>query len=264
MKKLRSLARFLGTAFVVNLQAVAEYRINFLVQFLGMMLNNAAFAVFWAVLIARTGGIGGYGLPDIMFVWALVSSSFGLAHVVFGNVRNLGEIVVKGELDVYLLQPRDPWLNLLCSKTIVSAWGDFAYGFIVLAFLPGLGSGRIIMFCILTVTGSLLFAAAFSAVECLSFFIGNAGTLGGALSEFILTFTLYPNTVFDPGMRWIFYTIFPSAFIAFIPLDAWKRLDWSLVPLLFLVAALYVALSYALFRLGLRRYESGNQMGMRL
>ena len=33
---------------------------------------------------------------------------------------------------------------------------------------------------------------------------------------------------------------------------------------LFLVAAAYMAASYALFRAGLKRYESGNQMGTRL
>jgi hypothetical protein len=33
----------------------------------------------------------------------------------------------------------------------------------------------------------------------------------------MLSFSLYPETVFDPGMRWIFYTLLPSGFIAFVP-----------------------------------------------
>jgi len=36
------------------------------------------------------------------------------------------------------------------------------------------------------------------------------------------------------------------------------------VPVLYLVAAIYVGLSYGLFNLGLRRYESGNRMDARL
>jgi ABC-2 type transport system permease protein len=228
------------------------------------MLNNGAFALFWGILTERTGGVGVYSFADIMTVWALVCSSFGLAHVVAGNVRSLGRIIQRGELDVYLLQPKDAFVNVLCSRTIVSAWGDFAYGYLVLAILPGLSAGRLALFALLSVSGALVFAAAFSAAESLAFFLGNSRALSDSLQEFLLTFSLYPETVFGEGMRWVFYTILPSGFIAFVPLAAFKALDWSLVPLLFLAAAAYMALSYALFRAGLRRYESGNQVGTRL
>lgn len=262
--RIRAYARFLGASFRANFLAVIEYRANFLLQVFGMMLNNGAFALFWGVLIDRTGGIGGYGFTDVMFVWAVVSSAFGLAHVLFGNIRNLGRIVMQGELDLYLLQPKDVFLNVLASKTIVSAWGDLAYGFIVAALLPGFGPGRLLLFCLLTATGAAIFAATFAAAESLAFFMGNSQAISGAVTEFLLSFSLYPETIFDQGMRWLFYTILPSGFIAFVPLAVYKGLDWRLAPLLVLVAALYAGLSYALFRAGLRRYESGNQMGARV
>ncbi|HOX31477.1 MAG TPA: ABC-2 family transporter protein, partial [Spirochaetales bacterium] len=260
----RAYATFLGASFSANLKSVLEYRANFLLQVFGMMLNNAAFALFWGILIDRTGGIGGYSFEDVMVVWALVSTAFGLAHVVAGNVRSLGDIAVRGELDVYLLQPKDAFVNVLCSRTVVSAWGDFLYGYLVLCLLPGLSAGRLLLFSLLAAEGALVFAAAFAAAECLAFFLGNSRSLSEALHEFLLSFSLYPEKVFDPGMRWAFYTILPSGFIAFVPLAAFKAMDWGLVPILFLVAAAYMAASYALFRAGLRRYESGNQMGTRL
>ena len=261
---LRSYVRFLATSFSVNLQAVIEYRANFAVQFFGMMLNNAAFALFWGALIARTGGIGGYGFPDIMFIWALVSASFGLAHIVAGNIRSLGLIIQRGELDVYLLQPKNVYLNVLCSRTVVSAWGDFAYGFIVLALLPGFGAERLALFALLSLSGAVIFAATFAAAESLSFFMGNSAGITAAVREFLLSFSLYPETIFDKGMRWVFYTLLPSGFIAFVPLAVYKSLDWRLVPLLGLAAVAYLGASYALFIIGLRRYESGNQMGTRI
>jgi len=257
-------AAFLGASFSANLKSVLEYRADFLIQVIGMMLNNGAFALFWGVLIDRTGGVGGYSFSDVMVVWALVSTSFGLAHVVAGNVRNLGRIVQRGELDVYLLQPKDAFVNVLCSRTVVSAWGDFLYGYLVLALLPGLTVERLALFSFLSISGALVFASAFSAAESLAFFLGNARSLSGALQEFLLSFSLYPETVFGKGLRWAFYTLLPSGFIAFVPLAAFKALDWRLVPALFLVALLYAAASYALFRAGLKRYESGNLMGTRI
>ena len=262
--RIKAYLRFLGTTFSVNLQAVIEYRANFLIQVFGMILNNAAFAFFWAVLIARTGGIGGYDFSDIMFIWALVSSAFGLAHVLFGNIRSLGRIVQRGELDLYLLQPKDVFLNVLASKTIVSAWGDLLYGYLVIALLPGLSLERFALFSSFVVSGGLIFAATFAAAESLSFFIGNSQAISSALTEFMLSFSLYPETIFDQGMRWLFYSLLPSGFIAFVPLAVYKSLNWPILPLLFLVALAYSAGSYFLFKAGLKRYESGNQIGTRI
>ncbi len=262
--RLRAYARFLGAAFAVNVKSVMEYRLNFFIQFFGMMLNNAAFAAFWAVLIGKTGSVGGYGFNDVMFVWALVSSSFGLAHIAAGNIRMLGRIVLEGGLDTYLLQPKDAWLNLLASRTVVSAWGDFAYGFIVLALLPGASVQGFLLFAALVVPGALVFAASFAAAESLVFFMGNSSAVAGALSEFLLSFSLYPEGVFGKGWRWVLYSVVPSGFVAFMPLKVFKALDWPLVPVLWAVAALYIGLSYWLFSRGLRRYESGNRMDARL
>jgi ABC-type uncharacterized transport system, permease component len=261
--RLASYARFLGTSFAVNLQAVIEYRVNFLVQVFGMMLNNGAFAFFWAVLIGKVGAVGGYGFEDVMLIWALVSTSFGLAHVILGNVRSMGQIIQKGELDLYLLQPKDVFLNVLASRTVVSAWGDFLYGYLVLALLPGMGLGRLAMFSLLAISGAIVFASVFAAAESLYFFLGDASGLSDAVTEFLLSFSLYPETIYGQGMRWIFYTILPSGFIAFMPRAALKSADWGLVPILAAIALVYAAASYGLFRLGLRRYESGNQMGAR-
>ncbi len=260
----RAYARFMGAAFVANLQSVIEYRASFLLQVFGMMLNNGAFALFWAVLIGRTGGVGGYGFSDIMFVWGLVSTSFGIAHVVFGNVRSIGRIVMEGELDLYLLQPKNVMLNVLASRTIVSAWGDLAYGFIVLACLPGFGLERLAMFSALSLSGAVILTAVFAAAESLTFFMGNSSALSQAATEFMLSFSLYPESIHGVATRWLLYSLLPSAFVAFVPLAAFKGLDWPFVPVLFGVAALYMAASYGIFMAGLRRYESGNQIGMRV
>jgi ABC-2 type transport system permease protein len=256
--------RFLGAAMQVNFKSVMEYRVNFIIQFFGMMLNNAAFALFWAVLIGRAGLVGGYGFMDIMFIWALVSTSFGLAHILAGNVRMLGRIVMEGGLDVYLLQPKDVMLNLLASRTVVSAWGDFAYGFIVMALLPGTDFMALLLFCSLALPGALIFAATFAAAESLVFFIGNSQAISSALAEFLLSFSLYPEGVFGKSYRWVLYSVIPSGFVAFLPLRIFRALDWPLVPLLWGVALMYAFLSYGLFSAGLRRYESGNRMDARI
>jgi len=256
--------KFIREAFLVNIKCVIEYRANFLLQFFGMILNNSVFALFWFVVIDRTGGIGGYGFSDIMIVLALSSTAFGLAHVLFGNIRHIGRIVMTGGLDVYLLQPKDAWLNVIISKTSLSAWGDFVYGYIVLALLPGTTILHVILFTLLIIPGALIFAAVFAAAESLVFFMQNSQAISSALSEFLLSFSLYPEGVFANEMRFIFYSIIPAGFISFMPLRIFKAFDWTMVPILWLIAILYVALSYVVFQVGVKRYESGNKMDSRI
>lgn len=263
MKRLLSNLRFLGTAFAVNTQAVLEYRVNFLLHFFGMILNNGSFALFWLVMMDKAGSIGGYGFSDVMFLWAVCPSAFGLAHVVFGNIRAFGALVSKGELDGFLLQPRDVMLNVLSSKSVVSAWGDLLYGFIVLAFLPGVALADVALFACFVVSGALVYVATFSFGQTLSFFIGESSALASSLSELMITFALYPEGAYDRGFRWVFYTIVPTAFITYVPLAAWKSDGWFWVPIVFAIAIAYVAASYLFFRVGLRRYESGNGIGAR-
>jgi ABC-2 type transport system permease protein len=126
-----------------------------------------------------------------------------------------------------------------------------------------MGPGEFLLFTGFAVTGAVILAAAFSAAESLAFFLGDASAISGSMGEFLLSFSLYPETIFGPELRWLFYTLFPSGFIAFIPLAAIRGLSWGLLPLLVLVALLYAFLAWRLFRAGLRRYESGNQMGSR-
>ena len=114
---------------------------------------------------------------------------------------------------------------------------------IVLALLPGTDFGRVLLFCGLMVPGAVIFAATFAAAESLTFFLGNAQAVSSALAEFMLSFSLYPEGVFGKNLRWLFYSIIPSGFVAFVPLRIYRALDWALVPALWAIAALYAALA---------------------
>src|SRR5690348_6170199 len=96
--------------FKLNLSAAMEYRISFITQAAGMMLSNVSFIFFWWIVYKQTNSIGGYSFGDVMLLWSLASSAFGLALMLFGNVRGLAGIIMNGELDVYLLQPKNVFI----------------------------------------------------------------------------------------------------------------------------------------------------------
>ena len=260
---MRAYFRLFRELLAANLASVLEYRGPFLLQVFGMMLNNASFLVFWGVLLNQTGTIGGWGFSDVLFLWALGPAAFGLAHGIFGNVRQLGSLIVQGDLDVYLLQPKDALFHALISRTMPAAWGDFAYGFVLLPFLTQ-DPVRWALFMVFVVTGALIFVGFFALIQSLTFWLGNISGLAGAVTEVLLNFTLYPDTVFPPEMRWALYTLVPAGFLVFLPIQVLRNLDWIWLPVIVAAAIGLCLAAWLVFRAGLKRYESGNAIGSRV
>lgn len=257
-------ARFFRSSFKANLKGAAEYRGNFFLQVFGMILNNIMFLVFWGFFLDRTGPIGGYGINEVLALWGFGAGSFGLGMLLCGNVFQLSRAIVQGELDVYLLQPKDPYFSFVISRSMLSAWGDFFFGLGIFVYLAWNSALTFFLYLLFTLAGAIIFVSMFMMMQSLSFFWGNSTSLARTLRELLITASIYPETIFGPGMRWIFYSILPAGFISFIPLRVMSSLSWELIPLVLAAAMAYLGLSYLIFRLGLRRYESGNLIGGRI
>jgi len=262
-KAARAYARLARRYFSSNLKSAMEYRANFLVQVFGMLLNNAAFIFFWRVLLARAGKVAGYSFEDIMFLWATAASAFGLAHVVFGNAPRLGRLIMSGDLDVFLLQPKNVLVNAALARTEVSAWGDLLYGIVLIALTASPGPLRWLLFALFVSAGAVLYASTFVLMESLYFFMGNAQGFSRAFLEIILSPTLYPDKIYPAPVRALFYSIIPAGYIVFMPLKAFKALDIPTALISAAAAAAYAGLAFLAFGAGLKRYESGNLVGTR-
>lgn len=114
----KKIIKLFSRYFRLNLASQMEYRLSFFVQVFGMVLNNASFIFFWWIAFDITGNsIAGYTMKDVMFIWAVASSSFGITHVLFYNVSAISRLIITGELDTYLLQPVPVLANLLGAST---------------------------------------------------------------------------------------------------------------------------------------------------
>ncbi len=82
---IRSEARFLGALWKANLLAAMEYRTSFVLQIVGMALNNAVFMLFWVIFFERFENIGGWGLADLVLLYVVVAMAFGVGVTLFGD-----------------------------------------------------------------------------------------------------------------------------------------------------------------------------------
>jgi ABC-2 type transport system permease protein len=250
--------RFLLAIWKANLQSVMEYRVSFLMQVTGMMLNNFMYFAIWIIFFDRFREVRGWGLDEMYITFGVMASSFGLVSLLFGNAFWLGDIITKGRLDYYLSLPRPVLLHAVASRTISSGMGDFTYGFISYA-LSGLfswdGLGRFIV-------GTLLAAAVFAGflilIQSLAFWVGMMSNLTNLAVNAILTFGVYPATLFDSTAKLILFTLIPAAFMGAVPAEFIKGFSWGSLLNMLIGAVGFLVVSAAVFHLGLKRYESGS------
>ena len=250
--------KLIGWYFKFNLSSVMEYRASFLLQSFGMILNNASFIFFWWILFSNVSDIGGYGFSEVMLLWALMSSGFGLSFILFGNIREMCKMIQQGELDTYLLQPKEPLINILSSKTVVSAWGDFLYGIILFIILKGFNIKGIMLFLLFSITAALIFASVMVTVNSLSFYTGSSEALANMVSEFLITFSIYPEGIFQGPVRVVLYSVIPTAFMVYLPAGVIDNFHMGYLLLVLAAAVSWIAIAYWMFYKGLKKYESGN------
>ena len=256
--------RFIGAYTVANVQAAMEYRISFWMQILTMVANDGLWLFFWWTYFHQFPLVHGWQATDVVVIWAVSAGGFGLCMSVFGNSRELALLIMNGGLDAYLGMPRYVLLHVCISASDPTAWGDllFAFGSFVLFLRPDVL--HIALFVLLVFMSAFIFGA-FCIIFCsLAFFIGNTDGLTQQLLNALITFSTYPMNLFSGAVRLMLFTVVPAGFISFIPLQLLHQFTIPLLGGMIGFTVFIVAFAVGLFHLGLRRYESGNLLGMQM
>jgi viologen exporter family transport system permease protein len=250
--------RFLFALWKANLLSAMEYRIPFISQVLGMMLNNAVYFVFWIIFFERFENVGGWGLSDIFVLFGIVATAFGMGVFLFGNTTMLARNIASGRLDYYLSLPRPVLLHHLASRSVSSGLGDFMYGLLSFAFARQYSLDAILRFIIGAVFGAVIFVSFLTLVQCLAFWVGNASLIADQATNAIITFALYPITLFDGTAKLILFTLIPAALVGSVPAEFVRSFSWAQLFQIVGTGVLLLFLSIYVFYRGLRRYESGS------
>lgn len=252
--------RLLARLSLLSLQGAMEYRASFLMQAGFMMVNNLVFLGFWWLFFDRFDRVAGWGLEDVLVLYGMVAGAFGLAHTVLGNLRGLATMIVEGQLDRALSQPRDPLIWALATRASPAAVGDLVFGVSLFVAVGARGPGDVLWFCALMSGGALVYASFEVIAGCSAFWVAGTGKLASTAAESLLIFSMYPDALFTGGVRLLLFTLVPAGFVSYLPVRMLRApsgpdLALWLAGILFSLWA-----ARRVFDAGLRRYESGNQM----
>ena len=259
---------FVLALWKTNLLSAMEYRVSFLTQVFGMMLNNAIYFVFWIIFFARFEEINGWDLVDMLFLFGVVATGFGAGTYLFGNAIRLSSLIASGQMDYYLSLPRPVLLHALASRSNASSAGDFTYGlfsFGAAIYFSGSFGGLMLLRFTLGCMASIVVLISFLVlVQSLTFWIGNTSLLTRHAFNAIVTFSLYPITLFDGTAKLLLFTLIPAAFIGAVPAEFVRRFDLLQLTQICAGGAVFLLLAVFIFYRGLRRYESGSAIQVRM
>lgn len=243
-----------------NLQSAMEYRAAFITQVVFMMLNNLAYFMFWALYFDKFKQVRGWTLQDMLLLFGIAATSWGIAAYFFGNFTTLSEIIAQGRLDYYLSLPRPVLLHTLASRSIGSGMGDLIYGLGSYLLSGYLSPDGFLRYLIGVFAGVAIFIAFLTIVQSLSFWLGNTTAISQLALNALLTFSLYPRSLFDGAAKLILLTVLPAALIGSVPAEFVKVFSWPVLLQILGSSAILLALSVWIFYRGLKRYESGSGM----
>ena len=258
-----SVVRFTGAYVWANLRVALAYRGAFFSAVLGMVINDAIWVVFWWLFFTRFPSVDGYGFHDIVIVWSIGATAFGLAVGVAGGAFTLASRIARGELDFYLVLPKPVILHLLVSRMDPSGWGDALFGVVVFAFLASPTPTDAVTFVGLSLVATTIIVSYAVAINSLAFWTGRAETLSDQLIFGLITFATYPEKLFTGAVKVVLYTVVPAGFVAYIPVSLLHEWDWGWASILLAGTVASVGVAVSIFTVGLRRYQSGNLTTMR-
>lgn len=216
MVRLLFTLRFARALVLTNLKSAMALRGAFLLKVAFMMLNNVVFFVFWYVLFAKVPSIRGWRVGEMELLFG-ITTSYGLVQGFAGGVAHLSRLIDDGELDSLLTQPKPTLLYALGSRSQPSGFGDSISGVGFLLASGYVSWSRAPVILLAVAAASITFVACGTIFFSVAFWARRSATLSRQLWELLVTFSLYPESIFGGPLRLVLFTVFPAAFVGFLP-----------------------------------------------
>ncbi|MEV6119917.1 ABC transporter permease [Streptomyces sp. NPDC052077] len=249
------------------IRSALAYRTSFVLMAVANFVMSGLDFVAILLMFSRVEALGGYGLPEVAFLYGLSAVAFGLADLAIGPANRLGARVRDGTLDVLLVRPAPVLAQVAADRFAPRRVGRVLQGSLVLGYaLTRIDvewtADRLLLMPVMIVSGAGIFCAVMVASGAFQFAAQDASEVANAFTYGGTTLLQYPPTVFAREMvRGVTFVV-PLAFVNWLPAShvlgrpfPVRLPEWvAFAPPLVAVAC--GALAGLAWRAGLRSYRS--------
>lgn len=249
------------------MRSTMAYRASFAMTALGNFAATALDFVAILLMFSQVDRIGGYGLPEVAFLYGVAGTAFGLADLALGSMDRLGRRVRDGTLDTLLVRPAPVLAQVAADRFALRRLGRILQGLLVLGYALAVldihwTPLKVLLVPLMLLSGGVIFSAVFVAGAAFQFVAQDASEVQNSFTYGGSTLLQYPPTVFAKDMVRGVTFVLPLAFVNWLPalyvlgrpypldLPTWVAFTPPLV------AVLCCALAGIAWRAGLRAYRS--------
>lgn len=248
----------------MSLKASISLRWNFLFEMFLMIINNLIFFSMWWIFFRQFNDLNGWQLRDVATLMAIGTGAYALRQILFGGIKGLAREITSGGLDIYMTQPKNLLLHILGSRSYPKGWGHLSTAVLLILFAGLTEPYTITMIIVGMICGCMVFVSMAIISYSLTFWLGQIETLAHKYCDSLFLFALYPSNIYTDVLRIMMFTVLPAGLISYLPVELVREFSW--INFLIVIGGAFSlwTFSFWLFHQGLKRYESGNQLGLRL
>lgn len=254
--------KFYARLFSLNLKSQMQYKFSFFLSCLGQFIT--AFTSFFSVrfIFMQTDTVDEFTYGQVMLCFAVIMLSFSIGEAVGGGLADFPRMVNTGEFDRIMTRPRNLLLQVIIPFFDFTRIGLLVQAAIVLGLALPLSNvawtpDRITCLVLMIVCGSILFFCLFMFRAAFAFFTMNSLEFLNIFTYGARQFGRYPFSVYGKKILHLLTFCIPLAFIQYYPLlfliDETAPTICMFLPCL---ALLFIVPCLALFKYGIRRYQS--------
>ncbi|WP_158844572.1 ABC transporter permease [Saccharothrix deserti] len=205
-----------------RLRGQMSYRTSFVLQCVAQAVAQLTELVIILVLFSRISALGGFSVHEVVLMYAIAGTAFGIADMVAGQLDELPTYIRTGTFDVLLLRPLGTLAQMMASDLHLRKIGRVVGGVAALAY--ALSHNDIawspftaLLVVVAPISGAVIFAAIWVVANAVCFWVVDGQELANTVTYGSNAFTSYPTTVYGPWLRRFFAFVIPGAFVAYYP-----------------------------------------------
>lgn len=218
-------------------------------------------------VVAEFGNINGWGYGELAFLYGISVLSHALSMIFFVQGWFMGYAVLEGDFDRMLTRPLSVVYQFFFTNINVYGITDlvpgiivFVYGCKMVSFSWTIGNG--LMLILLLAGATLIRGAIYLLLGSTSFWTRSANDFGMFTQELFDKTTMYPISMYPESVQFILTFLIPIGWVSFYPVSGLLSIEGSrfggveAVTGTLLIGIMLMMVAAAIFKLGLRKYES--------
>jgi ABC-2 type transport system permease protein len=206
----------------ISLLSRMQYRANFIVSLLGLIVWNVVNLSLIGILITQFTSLKDWTLWELVFLYSLWILGYSLYGLFFSHASQMEDYLIEGTFDQFLLRPASPLIQVLGREFQYIELADALIGLTGLS----LAYSRLGLhwdgwhwgfFVVAVISGTLIVLGLNLLIACTAFWTGRSRGAAMVVNQFHGLVQWYPIEIFGRAFRVIVTGLLPVAFLNYYP-----------------------------------------------